>query len=335
MKLINCLGMKALRCGASIALALIASAAATPPAAAQGDYPHKPITIVVPAPPGGITDLLGRAIAARLTDKLGQRVLIENRGGAGGNLAAEVVARAAPDGYTVLMGTQGTQVANQYLYKSLAFDPVRDFVAVNGLLSISSVLVVNADRPYRSIKDLVDFAKLNPGKLTVASAGNGTSTHLVSELFQAAAGIKLLHVPYKGNAPAIIDLLGGQVDLAFDFPAATLAHIQAGKLRGLAVTSPARIAALPDVPTTAEAGYPQAQAVAWIGLFLPAKTPKAIVDRLQAEIAATLREQAVVETITKLGGAPFNLGGEDFSSFIRSEHSKWKAIIERSGAKLD
>jgi tripartite-type tricarboxylate transporter receptor subunit TctC len=305
------------------------------PAGAQGEYPARPLTMVVPGPPGGITDLLGRLIAGRLTERLGQRVLVDNKAGAGGNLAAEFVARAPRDGYVMLMGTQGTQVANQYLYKSLSFDAAKDFVPVNGLLSISSVLVVNSDRPYRSIKDLVDFAKQNPGKLAAASAGNGTSTHLVSELFQAAAGISFLHVPYKGNTPAITDLLGGQVDLAFDFPAATLGHIEAGKLRALVVTSPTRVAALPDVPTTAEVGYPQAQAVAWIGLFLPAGTPDKIVTRLQAEIAGTLQESAVAESIVKLGGTPFNLGGQAFGAFIQSEHGKWKSIIERSGAKLD
>lgn len=305
------------------------------PADAQTEYPTKPVTLVVPGPPGGITDLLGRLIANRLTEKLGQRVLVDNKAGAGGNLAAEAVAKAAPDGYVILMGTQGTQVANQYLYKSLTFDPAKDFVPVHGLLSISSVLVVNGDRPYRSIKDLVDFAKQHPGKLAAASAGNGTSTHLVSELFQAAAGVRFLHVPYKGNAPAITDLLGGQVDLAFDFPASTLGHIQAGKLRALVVTSPSRVAALPDVPTTTEVGYPQAQAVAWIGLFFPAGTPARVVARLQAEVAGTLQESAVIESITKLGGTPFHLGGEAFGAFVQSEHGKWKAIIERSGAKLD
>lgn len=318
-----------------LAVMLSVVLAGTIPAAAQNEYPSKPITLVIPGPPGGITDQLGRLVANRLSERLGQRVLIDNKPGAGGNLAADFVAKAHPDGYVILMGTQGTQAANQYLYKSLSFDPAKDFTPIHGLISISSVLVVNSERPYRSVKELVDFAKQNPGKLAVASAGNGTSTHLVAELFQTAAGVSFLHVPYKGNVPAITDLLGGRVDLAFDFPAATLAHIQAGTLRALAVTGPARFPVLPNVPTTAEVGYPEAQAVAWIGLLFPAGTPARIVDRLRTEIAGTLQEAPVIESITKFGGAPFNLGGEAFATFIRSEQSKWKTIIEKSGAKLD
>lgn len=311
------------------------AAVSVPPAGAQPAYPSKPITFVIPGPPGGITDQVGRVIADRLAERLGQRVLIENRPGAGGNLAAEFAARAVPDGHTFLMGTQGTHAANQYLYKNLKFDPAKDFIPVQALISISSVLVTNTSRPYRSVADLVDAARRAPGKLTMASAGNGTSTHLVGELFQSAASIKFVHVPYKGSAPAIADLLGGQVDLSFDFPVTTVGHVKAGTLRALAVTGPTRIDALPDVPTMAELGYPQAQAVAWIGTFLPAGTPPAIVDRLRTEIAATLREPSVIEAIAKFGGAPFDLGGAAFGDFIHAEQDKWKTIIERSGASLD
>ena len=321
----------ALLSGAIAALAAIAAS----PAGAQPGYPSKPLTFVIPGPPGGITDQVGRVIADRLAERLGQRVLVENRPGAGGNLATEFVARAAPDGNTFLMGTQGTHAANQYLYKNLKFDPAKDFVVVQALISISSVLVTSASRPYRSVADLVEAARRAPGKLTMASAGNGTSTHLVGELFQSAAGIKFVHVPYKGSAPAIADLLGGQVDLAFDFPVTTVGHVKAGTLRALAVTGPTRIEALPDVPTMTELGYPQAQAVAWIGTFLPAGTPPATVDRLRNDIAATLREPSVIEAIAKFGGTPFDLGGAAFGSFIQSEQDKWKEIIERSGASLD
>ncbi|WP_395709602.1 Bug family tripartite tricarboxylate transporter substrate binding protein [Reyranella sp.] len=307
------------------------------PAIALGQqvYPSKPIQFVIPGAPGGITDQLGRLIADRLSGALGQRVIVDNKAGAGGNLAAEFVARAAPDGYTILMGTQGTQVANQYLYSSLKFDPAKDFVPAHALISISSVVVANANQPYRSLKELVDYAKQHPGKLTFASAGNGTSTHLVAELFQKVAGVKFVHVPYKGSAPAISDLLGGQVDLAFDFPVTTVPHINAGKLRALAVTGPARLADLPDVPTTTEAGYPEAQAVAWIGMFLPAGTPAPIVDRIQRETARVLAEPAVVEAVARFGGTPFNQGGAAFGTFVQSEHARWKAIIEQSGARLD
>jgi tripartite-type tricarboxylate transporter receptor subunit TctC len=309
--------------------------AVAPSVHAQGTYPAKPVTFVIPAPPGGLTDQLGRIIGDRLSERLGQRVLIDNRGGAGGNLAAEFVARAAPDGHTILMGTQGTHATNQYLYKSLRFDPVKDFIPVHTLLSISNGLVANADRPFHSLKELVDYAKQKPGKLSVAIAGYGTSSHLMSELFQTAAGVKFLHVLYKGSTPAMVDLLGGQIDLSLDFPASTLPHIRAGKLRALAVTGPAREPTLPDVPTMVEAGYPQAQAVAWIGMFFPAGTPAPIVDRMQAEVAATLQEPAVIASIRQLGGAPFDLGGEAFAAFIQSEQGKWKAIIERSGARIE
>lgn len=319
----------------SALVAAIAGAAVSAPAAAEGPYPAKPVTFVIPAPPGGLTDQLGRVLADRLSERLGQRVLVDNRGGAGGNLATEFVARAAPDGYTLLMGTQGTHVANQYLYKSLKFDPTKDFIPVHTLLSISTGLVLKADRPYRTLKDLVAYARQNPGKLSMASAGNGTSSHLMSELFQRAAGIKLLHVPYKGSTPALTDLLSGQVDLSLDFPASTLPYIQAGNLRALAVTGPVREPLLPDVPTMVEAGYPDVQAIAWLGMFVPAGTPRPVVDRLQAEVSRTLQEPAVVATIRRLGGNSFNLGSAAFAAFIRSEHDKWKTIIEQSGARLD
>ncbi len=320
---------------ASALVALIAGAVVASSAVAQSPYPAKPVTFVIPATPGGLTDQLGRLIGDRLSDRLGQRFIIDNRGGAGGNLAAELVARAAPDGYTILMGTQGTQATNQYLYKSLRFDPAKDFIAVHTLLSISIGLVLKADQPYRTLKDVVDFAKANPGKLSVAISGNGTSGHMMSSLFQSSAGIKFLNVLYKGSTPAMMDLLGGQVDLSFDFPASTLPHIETGKLRALAVTGPAREPTMPEVPTMVEAGYPKAQAVAWIGMFLPSGTPEPIVERLRTEVAATLQEPAVIATIRRLGGAPFNLGGEEFTAFIRSERIKWKEIVELSGARME
>lgn len=324
-----------LAAGCAMAVGLGALLCGAPAARAEAAYPAKPVTLVVPGPPGGITDQLGRLVASRMTRDFGIRVIVDNRPGAGGNLATEIVARAQPDGYTVLMGTQGTMASNQYLYKSLRFDPARDFVAAQGLVAIPNVLVVNSRLPYQSVKDLVAAGRANPGKLTVSSAGNGTGTHLAAELFQAQAGVRFVHIPYKGSAPSINDLLAGQVDMTFDYPVSTLAQIQAGKLRALAVTGATRLPALPQVPTIAEAGYPGAESTSWIGLFFPAHTSAAIVATWQADIGRVLKDPATVEAINKMGGVPLSLSGQPFASFVQAERGKWKATIERSGATID
>ncbi|CAG2161126.1 Bug family tripartite tricarboxylate transporter substrate binding protein [Cupriavidus numazuensis] len=326
---------RAAAAGSGLLLTCGTLAALAPAALAAPAYPAKPVTLVVPGPPGGITDQLGRLVAARMTSDYGMRVIVDNRPGAGGNLATEIVSRAEPDGYTVLLGTQGTMASNQFLYKSLRFDPAKDFIAAQALVSIPNLLVVNGKLPYQSVRELVAYAKAHPGKLTVSSAGNGTGSHLAAELFQTLAGVKLVHVPYKGSAPSINDLLAGQVDLTFDYPVSTLTQVQAGKLRALAVTGTSRLPALPQVPTISEAGYPGAESTSWIGLFFPARTPAAVVAKWEADVGRMLKEPATVEALQKMGGVPLPLSGEAFRAFVQSERTKWKGTIERAGATLD
>lgn len=317
------------------AAAVLGLGGVAPAVAAEAGYPAKPVTLIVPGPPGGITDQLGRLVASQMTARFGMRVVVENRPGAGGNLATEVAARAEPDGYTLLLGTQGTMATNQYLYKGLRFDPARDFVPVHALMSSPNLLVVNSSAPFQSVKDLVSYAKGHPGKLAVASAGNGTATHLAAELFQAEAGVKFVHVPYKGSAPAITDLLGGQVDLTFDYPASTLAQVQGGKLRALAVMGTTRLPQLPQVPTIAEAGYPSAQSTAWIGLFFPARTPAPLVRVWEKDVSAMLQDAASVQALERIGGVPLRLDSAQFGTYVQSERVRWEGTIQRSGATVD
>ena len=299
------------------------------------DYPTKPIRLVVPFPPGGTTDILARAVAQKLSEAWNEQVVVDNRPGAGGNIGADLVAKAAPDGYTLVMGTVGTHAINPNLYAKMPYDHVKDFAPVILVAGVPNVLVVNPSLPVHSVKELIDYAKANPGKLNFASSGNGTSIHLSGELFKTMAGVQMTHVPYKGSAPALSDLMGGQVQLMFDNLPSSLGLIKAGKLRALAVTSASRAAALPDVPTIAESGLPGFEASSWFGILAPAGTPHEVVAKLNGAVAAWLatpeaKEKLLAQGAIAAGGTP-----EAFAKHIDSETAKWAKVVKASGAHID
>jgi len=320
----------------TLAVLVAAAAIAVHPAAAQVPaYPAKPIRIVVPFPAGGATDILARAAAQRLTEAWGQSVVVDNRPGAGGNIGAELVAKSAPDGYTLLMGTVGTHAINASLYAKMPYDHVKDFAPVILVAGVPNVLVVNPAVPANSVQELIAYAKANPGKLNFASSGSGTSIHLSGELFKVMAGVQMTHVPYKGSAPALQDLIGGQVQLMFDNLPPSLPQIKAGKLRALGVTSAARAPALPDTPTIAESGLPGFEASSWFGLLAPAGTPPAVIARLNGEVAAWLGTPEAKEKLLALGANAAGGTPEDFAKHIAAETAKWAKVVRESGAKVD
>ena len=312
-----------------IVLALVASLAC-----AQ-TYPTKPIRLVVPFPPGGATDILARDVAQKLTEAWGQSVIVDNRPGAGGNIGSELVAKSAPDGYTLEMGTVGTHAINASLYAKMPYDHVKDFTPVILVAGVPNVLVVNPSVPANSVADLIAYAKANPGKLNFASSGNGTSIHLSGELFKVMAGVQITHIPYKGSAPALQDLLAGQVQMMFDNLPPSLPQIKAGKLRALAVTSATRAPALPEVPTLAESGLPGFEASSWFGILVPAGTPAPIVAKLNAEIAKWLATPEAKEKLAKQGANAAGGTPDDFAKHIAAETAKWAKVVKDSGAKID
>lgn len=319
---------------------VFAGAAANAAPAAQG-YPSKPITLVVPFPPGGTTDILARAVGAELGKAWGTQVIIDNRPGAGGNIGSQIVAKAAPDGYTLLMGTVGTHAINQSLYAKLPYDPIKDFAPVTLVASVPNVLVLNAALAERNkitdVKSFVAFAKANPGKLNMASSGNGTSIHLAGELFKTQTKTFMVHIPYRGSAPAIADLLGGQADLMFDNLPSALPYIKAGRLRALGVTSSKPSPALPNAPTIASTGgdLEGFEASSWFGILAPAGTPSDIVHKLQQEMAKSLASPAVKEKMVSQGAEPVGNTPEQFAAHIQAETKKWAAVVKASGAKVD
>ena len=309
--------------------------AALSPVAAAQNYPTKPIRLVVPFPAGGTTDILARAAAQKLSEALGQQVVVDNRPGAGGNIGADIVAKSAPDGYTLLMGTVGTHAINPSLYTKMPYDHFKDFVPVVLVAGVPNVLVVTPSLPVNSVQDLIKLAKDKPGQINFASSGSGTSIHLSGELFKTMTGVEMTHVPYKGSSPALTDLMGGQVQLMFDNLPSALPQIRGGKLRALAVTSTKRAPALPDVPTMAESGLPGFEASSWFGVLAPAGTPPAVVTRINTEINKWLqspeaREQLLGQGAEAAGGSP-----QQFVAHIRAETEKWAKVVKASGAKAD
>ena len=302
--------------------------------AAAQTYPNRAVRIVVPFPPGGTSDILARTIASRLGEPLGQPVVVENRPGAGGNIAAEHVAKSAPDGYTLIMGTSSLAIS-QSLYRKLNYDLVRDFAPITQAVNYANLLVVHPSTPYRTTQELIAAAKAKPGALSYGTAGNGTPPHMTGELFKSYTGVDIQHIPYKGGAPAIADLLAGQIPLMFDNVPPLLPHVRSGKMRALAVTSLARISVLPDVPTLHELGLKDFDAVGWNGLLAPAGTPREIVSRVHAEVVRILAIPEVRTNLLTQGADIVGNTPEQFGAWIRTEVKKWGEVIRISGAKVD
>jgi len=317
------------------ALLLAAALAAIAPPAAADIYPAKPIRFVVAFPPGGGTDIIARSIAQKLSGRLAQTVVVDNRPGAGGNIGTDIVAKSAPDGYTLLMGSAGPLAINASLFASMPFDPLRDLAPVTLAASTPNVLVVHPSLKAATVKELIALAKAHPGEINFASSGHGTPAHLAGELFNSMAGVKLVHVPYKGAAPALADLLGGQVQIMFSTMPPALPHVKDGKLRALAVTSLKRSPAMPGLPTVDEAALPGFEANTWHGVVLPAGAPGAIVARLNREIVAILHLPDVVERLSAQGAEPVGSTPEEFAAYIRSETVKWAKVVRESGAKAE
>lgn len=299
------------------------------------NYPTKPIRWVMPYPPGGSIDTVSRAIAQRLTDRLGQQVVVDNRTGAGGTIGAEIGARATPDGYTIVNGGDGTLALSPLLRTKLPYDPIRDFAPISQLVAINYVLVVHPSVPIKTVSELLAMAKSRPGQLNYASGGVGSAPHMLGELFKFRTGSNIVHVAYKGSSPAINDLLGGHVQLMFTGLPSVLYLLKAGRLRGIAVTSARRLPAVPDLPTFTEAGVKGFEVSPWFGVLAPAGTPRPIIDRLYREIAAVLKEKPVREFLNRRGVEPVGSSPAAFSAHIKASIAQWKEVIDRAGIHAD
>jgi tripartite-type tricarboxylate transporter receptor subunit TctC len=319
----------------TLILGALAGLAALPGGAAAQAFPIKPVRMIVPYPPGGGTDGLARVLVERMSEHLGQRVIIENIGGGGGTVGSATAAKAAPDGYTIMMGTLGTHSIAPTLYPKLGYNVARDFKPIANFAYLTNYVVAGPSLKAADVADLIRTAKAQPGKITFASAGNGTPAHLAIELFRIRTGADVLHVPYKGGAPAITDLLGGHVDAIFGDPVSVLPHIASGKLRALAFAGPRRSAALPNVPTTAEAGLADFQVRAWHGVLAPAGVSPEIARKLADAVHAATRESAVQAAMARMGAEPGDEILEEFGQVIQAESVKWGEVVKRANVKVD
>jgi tripartite-type tricarboxylate transporter receptor subunit TctC len=316
---------------------LVLGIALITPSGAQAaeNYPSKPIRLIVGFVPGGANDLVARAVSVRLSPRLGQQVVVENRAGAGGNVATQLVAHAAPDGYTLLLGTVATHAMAPGLYKALPYDPINDFAPVTQLVAVSTLISVHPTVPARNVSEFVALAKRQPGKLSYASPGTGSISHLAAEMFTKTAGINIVHVPYKGGGPAVLDVMSGQLECLIGLISSGAPLVQSGKLRGIAVTGSKRSPVLPNVQTVAQGGYPGFEASGWLGLMFPAKTPAPIIDRIYKETVAVMNMAEVREQLQNVGidAAPSN--PDAFRAYIRSELAKWTRLIREAGLKVE
>jgi tripartite-type tricarboxylate transporter receptor subunit TctC len=316
-----------------IALGLLA-ACALPTASAQ-PYPSKPVRIVVPFSPGGIADNSARVISDRLGARLGQSVLVDNRPGASGNIGTEQVAKSAPDGYTLLLGYDGTMVVNPHVYAKLGFDTLRDFEPVTKLGDAAVIIVAHPSTPANNVRELIALAKAKPGSLTYGSAGTGSSAHLACELLAQRAGIDMIHVPYKGGGQAITDVVGGQIPLVCTAIATSQQFLKSGKLKGIGLSSAKRSPVLPDVPTFVESGFPDLAVYSWVGILAPAKTPRPIVERLQKEIAAVLQTPEVRERYAVLGIDPVGNTPDEYAAQIRADLARWEPVVKKANIRVE
>lgn len=323
------------RACALLAAALLAAATFIAPPAAHAGYPDKPVRVVVPFPPGGGGDTLARMVLNKIAEQQGWSIVIDNRAGAGGNIGTATAAKATPDGYTLAYGTNGTHAINHTLYKNPGFDPVKDFEPISRFTQIALLLVTNPSIPAKSSKELIAYLKANPGKVNVASAGNGTTSHLAQEMFKLATGVTYQHVPYRGGGPAKVDLMSGQVQMMIEIMPSVFGLAQEGKLNGLAVTTAKRWPFAPNIPTLAEAALPGFEVTAWDGLWAPKGTPKDVIAVWNAAAKKALSDPALRDALLKAGAEPAPTTPEEFGQFVASEIPRWGKAVEQSGAKVE